>query len=287
MRIVYKSDNGLTIEIGGTSFYKLKRRIFDSVSTSAQTVKPTMFDGAITENLVLEQRNISIEGIFVAAIKENFMDHQNTLYAVFNPKFVGMLYCYYNDKAVQIRCRTLATPDMQEQTKRSCVFSVELLSDDAYWESAEMYYTSIGILESLLTFPRSVGLEGLPYGRTNIMGVINNITTINIPPIIEVFSTTDTFIKVENLTTSEYFIIDQTIEPSQKMIIDVKHRQASIWEMQIDGAFHFVKNVLNYLTTDSTLWELVPGLNEIKITTGNPDDTSEAIISYRLKFGGV
>lgn len=286
MRVVYQSDNGLTVEIGGQSVYRLKTRLQDGVSSAAHTVKPALSDGAITESLVLDQRIISIDGIFTVSHISQFMSRQNMLFEAFNPKFMGTLYCYHEDEARQIRCRATATPDVSSQTERSCNFRIDLISDDAYWESAELYHKSIGILENLLTFLRSVSAEGSPYSRISYIGLIDNITPLNAPPIIEVFSETDTFVKVENETTGEYFIIDRPIGQNQKMVIDVKRKTAGIWELQ-DGAYVFIGNVLNYLTTDSILWELVPGINIVRISTGNPEDETQAVISYRLKYGGV
>lgn len=276
------SDNGHYILFCDKEPFVLTSPIRSDVGATAQTFKAPGQDGATTYNATLNQRTISFS--FTLEAKGNsslaastVLDEQcDIINNAFIPKLQGWLI-YNNGRGGNvIRARAIATPTAREQGHNFIKFDVEILTDSATWQDAELKSATLGELQKLWKFPFTLPMT---------FGIYTQYSTINIPstepvyPVFEIYSQLST-LKITNETTGEYIEVNHTIAENQYMRIDTAEKTVSLYE---DGEYK--EDVSNW--ADGDFIKLIKGDNRLKAENDTPSDIPAAAIFWRNIIMGV
>lgn len=106
---------------------------------------------------------------------------------------------------------------------------------------------------------------------------VNNTGTIALYPKITLNDKV-TSPTLTNVTTGQFFFLSGfTSSPGDEIVIDMKNRT-----VLLNGG-----SILPYLTVTSTWWQLLPGDNTIKMTSGDSSDTVTAEIEWKAGVWGI
>lgn len=286
------SDNGLYICFSYIGPFFLEESIRSGVGAIAQINRSPLQDGANTSNAQLEQRTILVKGALFAKGNrilraDTVLDETiNILNEAFNPKVFGTLV-YNNERGGQlIKGRPVTTPVITSEVAINTVikFEVEILTDDSYWHDTTLNSSILGKLTKLwipptFTFP---GMFGTYTQITEIM----NPSRMIADTVIEVYSNLE-FIKITNETTGKFILVEQAISDNQKMVIDSKDYSVSLYEKDSSGVYQFIRDVSEWISTDSEPIRLIPGVNVLKVENEVQDDVPTARLLWRLPIMGV
>ncbi len=286
IQAIYESDNGFTLTFGAPSAYNMLGRIKDTVGVDTQTLKPVFYDGAIIQRNTLKQRNIKLSVSFTAKDAADYAALQDQLQKTINPKFMGTLKYYNGVRWLQIRCHPTKTPPFEGESYFICDVEFDFESDDSYWEDVEETTQEIGVTEKLLIYPFTYVASGKPYGNINRFFHVTNATGIATYPIVEIYSTVNSYLTITNESTGAQLVLRQKIEPGQKVIINMDMAVAGLYGM-VDGVWTYIKDASNYIALTSEPIVIVPGYNGIRIRSSNPAEEIVALFRYKFLYNGV
>lgn len=106
---------------------------------------------------------------------------------------------------------------------------------------------------------------------------VNNSGNIATYPIITL-SDLLTSPTITNVTTGEYFQLNETFDVGDSVIINMKERTAVL---------NGVTSLLTDIVDGSTWWSLNPGTSTVRINTGATSDTGTLAISWRDAYSGI
>lgn len=287
--VAWLSDNGqsFVFDEKGPFFYT---DLTATLGATPETGKAPRQDGVTTYYVALDEPTVTFSGaMWIMGSKSNpaeaEFDRQRTLLnQAFAPNRWGTLIYYREDRAVQIRCRPVALPTISEKKGTYATIDIDFTADSPFWEDATEQVVSLGVNMKLLHFPWAP-VYG-PLGAYNRFATIDNDTTENIYPILEVY-TTGQYVKLANLTTGKTVKIEHSIAEGQKLTVDLKDVTAFIWERNSAGDFVLKEDVSHWMSLDSEPWDVAPGKNQIAIYNDVPEDTPLAFVRYRLPVVGV
>lgn len=294
--IEYQSENGLSVLLGDKPPYILNTKPGDTLSSASQVVMPPGQDGADEYNITRRQRSIFIEGMIIAEGNKNVsvqteLDRlRKRLTSVFDPRRTGVLIYNTADGRYRLsRCRSPSTPQYGKCVQNILPFVIELTSGDSLWESDTRYSLPLGTAYFNLRFPLFIPDEGFPMDVEFMDAIINNDTTLDIKPVIDVFDTSGAHVTVVNETTGTYITVSHDVQEHQKMTIDVANATVKLFEKDGDNWKLVDNNILNWMTPDSDLtsFVIVPGINSFTINDDLPGVKPIMTIFWRIPYVGV
>ena len=87
---------------------------------------------------------------------------------------------------------------------------------------------------------------------------------------------------VENLSTGEKIRLQMEVDEGETILIDTTYGNLLCWLQASDG---IQTNAMQYLSSDSTFWQLVPGENIVTFSTLS--GSAEVAIEYVSRYTGV
>lgn len=290
--VSYISDNGTVIHFGtelteSTYFFD---RLDDYAGGTAETNRAPRQNGQDTQHVSLDSRTIVLEGqmynpgsraVPVGKARDTYKDH---LFRAFMPNSWGTLIYNTDDGGRQIRARAIARPTvMESESPMISNISVDLITDDALWESTELRVYQVGGIYKMLHFPW-VPIKR-PLGTHRTWGTVENDWVEEVFPVLEVFSMAKV-VTITNETTGGFLKVNHPIEDNQKMVVDMEEMSAMIYVRE-NGIYKEDFDATHYISLDSAPWGLVPGKNIVRIENEDDTVTPLSFLRYRKKYGGV
>ena len=185
--------------------------------------------------------NIQAFGNKLLDVETILDEHKSFLNFCFNPKIPGILIYNDNKGGQIIKARPLTTPVYSQNITNSqnIDIDVEFETDAAFWESFDLFESSLGSLTKLWKFPFKLPLK---FGEYISVVTIKNPTPITIEPYFEIYTNSE-FIKITNETTGDFIEIIHAIQEGQKMVIDTKTAIVSLYENNNLSSYTIVSGI--------------------------------------------
>jgi len=154
-----------------------------------------------------------------------------------------------------------------------------------FWESAEPSRVDLAYVDGGLEFP--LGTPTL-FGMLKYRDIIQNDSDAPVPVAITIEGGAINPI-IENVTTGEVIRLSQQLPLYDKLYINTDPEKLNVLLLKLNPATneYDATNAFGFLTDDSTLWRLLPGVN---IVTFKSDDENKMIniqIEFAKRFAGV
>lgn len=288
--VAWKSDTGRTVVFDAGMGPYIFKSLTSDLGATAETARAPRQDGVTTYHVSLDTRTINLEGamqIFGDRDHPALAEYDKArawLHQAFAPNRWGTLIYYREDGAVQVRCRPIATPTIGSPTVTLSSVDISFVTDSPYWETAEEYLVTVGVIQRFWRFVWAPRLA--PMGAFHRFGVIDNPSEELIYPTVEITSTSQ-HVTLTNQTTGQFIKIEHAIEEGQKLTVDLRDVTAWLWELDEDGVYRQAEDVSHWMSLDSAPWGLRPGSNQVVITNEVPEATPVAYIRYRVPSLGV
>lgn len=278
--ITYTNERGQSIVLGNSAPLLVTK--FDglgSVQNEIHRQRAPYQDGSTVTGSVLGERELSIEGVILAADKDI---HRRQLLQAFNPKLKGTLSYDAGAFVKEIDCRAEVGPAFPcDFSKNYQVFLITLLCPNPFWLDAEMETEEIVTWIGGMTFPLRLPAIFATKGPKKI-NIINQ-GDVEAPVRIE-FKGPATNPRVTNHATGEYIQVNRTLLSSDKLIITT-HFGAK--RVEIENASGVRTNAFNWIDLGSSFWSLQVGDNVVEYTSDDLVEPAAVAIIYRNRYLGI
>ena len=292
MHLTWLAANGDTLVIADPSralpeppFRYLTSEGFGGTDNEIQTRRGAYQDGVTLQTVRLSPRSLMIRFLALAADRAGVEQKRRRIAAAFNPRYGPGTLVWTQEDGTQyaLRCVALSgspsfTPGRQAQGRVWQEVVVDLQAPDPCWFDAEATTLPLAGLTGGATFPISFPCIFAVQGSTRVIineGDIAAPVRIQIPgPCLNPV--------VENLSTGEKIALALEVEAGQSVLIDTAYGNLLCRLVASNGT---QTNAMQYLTPESTFWQLEPGEN---IVTYSAASGSAAVtIEYASRYTGV
>lgn len=292
MHLTWHAANGDTLVIADPSralpeppFRYLSSEGFGGTDNEIQTRRGAYQDGTTLQQVRLSPRTLMIRFLILAADRAGVEQKRRRIAAAYNPRNgLGTLVWTQEDGSqYALRCVALSgSPTFlagrTSQGRSWQEVIVDLQAPDPCWFDAAATRVPLAGLTGGLAFPAFFPASFAAMGSTMIVvnkGDIAAPIRIEIPgPCLNPV--------VENLTTGERLALTLDVAEGQTVLIDTTYGSLLCRLQARNGT---QTNAMQYLTPDSTFWQLEPGEN---IVTYSAASGSAAVtIEYASRYTGV
>jgi hypothetical protein len=292
MHLTWHAANGDTLVIADPSqavpepmFRYLSSDGFGGTDNEIQTRRGAYQDGSTLQQVRLSPRTLMIRFLILAADRAGVEQKRRRVAAAFNPRNgLGTLVWTQEDGSqYALRCvavggspQFLAGRNSQGQVWQEVI--VDLQAPDPCWFDAEATTLPLAGLTGGASFPIAFPCSFAAMGSTM---VVTNEGDIAAPIRIEIPGPVLNPV-VENLTTGEQIALTLDVLEGQTVLIDTTYGNL-LCRLQASNGTQ--TNAMQYLSSDSTFWQLVPGENIV--TFSAPSGSAEVSIEYASRYTGV
>lgn len=257
--IIYTAEDGNSVRISLPPHSYVLQSIDDSaISEDTISDKGYLQDGETYINNMLSSRDITIQGIYMADNKTDMENLKSQILKTFHCKKSGVLQIGQR----KINCKTLGVPTIPITSNLYNTFFVTLRAFEPFFYEktiSEQMTEWTGGFEFPFEIP-------IPDGMEFEQRVVVNQKTIyndgDVPcPLRITFSGACKNPKVTNIGTGEFIEVDREMTANESLIIYTGYGNKSVQVESVDGT---VQNAFNYISLDSTFFQLSPGDNNIK-----------------------
>ena len=292
MHLTWFAANGDTLVIADPSralpeppFRYLSSEGFGGTDNEIQTRRGAYQDGTTLQTVRLSPRTLMVRFLLLAADRAGVEQKRRRIAAAFNPRNgLGTLVWTQEDGAqYALRCVALSgSPTFlagcSSQGRSWQEVVVDLQAPDPCWFDAAATTLPLAGLTGGLAFPASFPASFAAMGSTMVVvnkGDIAAPVRIQIPgPCLNPV--------VENLTTGEKIGLQMEVDEGETILIDTAYGNLLC---RLQAANGTQTNAMQYLSSDSTFWQLQPGENIV--TFSAPGGSAEVAIEYASRYTGV
>ena len=292
MHLTWHAANGDTLVIADPSralpeppFHYLSSDGFGGTDIEIQTRRGAYQDGTTLQTVRLSPRTLMVRFLLLAPDRAGVEQKRRRIAAAFNPRNgLGTLVWTQEDGSqYALRCVALSgspsfTPGRLAQGRAWQEVVVDLQAPDPCWFDAAATTLPLAGLTGGLAFPASFPASFAAMGSTMIVvneGDIAAPIRIEIPgPCLNPV--------VENLTTGEQIALTLDVLEGQTILIDTAYGNLLC---RLQAANGTQTNAMQYLSPDSTFWQLQPGENIVTFST--PSGSVEVTIEYASRYTGA
>ncbi len=292
MHLTWFAANGDTLVIADPSqavpepmFRYLSSEGFGGTDNEIQTRRGAYQDGTTLQQVRLSPRTLMIRFLILAADRAGVEQKRRRIAAAFNPRNgLGTLVWTQEDGTqYALRCVALSgSPTFlagrTSQGRSWQEVIVDLQAPDPCWFDAAATTLPLAGLTGGLAFPAFFPASFAAMGSTMIVvnkGDIAAPVRIQIPgPCLNPV--------VENLSTGEKIALTLDVLEGQTVLIDTTYGNL-LCRLQASNGTQ--TNAMQYLSSDSTFWQLVPGENIVTFST--PSGSVVVSIEYASRYTGV
>jgi hypothetical protein len=292
MHLTWHAANGDTLVIADPSqavpepmFRYLSSDGFGGTDNEIQTRRGAYQDGTTLQQVRLSPRTLMIRFLILAADRAGVEQKRRRVAAAFNPRNgLGTLVWTQEDGSqYALRCVALSgSPTfLAGRTSQGRVWQevvVDLQAPDPCWFDATATTLPLAGLTGGLAFPASFPASFAAMGSTM---VVTNEGDIAAPVRIQIPGPCLNPV-VENLTTGEQIALTLDVLEGQTVLIDTAYGNL-LCRLQASNGTQ--TNAMQYLSSDSTFWQLLPGENIVTFST--PGGSAEVSIEYASRYTGV
>ena len=292
MHLTWHAANGDTLVIADPSqalpeppFRYLTSEGFGGTDNEIQTRRGAYQDGVTLQTVRLSPRSLMIRFLALAADRGGVEQKRRRIAAAFNPRYGPGTLVWTQEDGTQyaLRCVALSGSPTYLAGRTSQGRSwqeviVDLQAPDPCWFDAEATTLPLAGLTGGATFPISFPCIFAVQGSTRVIineGDIAAPVRIQIPgPCLNPV--------VENLSTGEKIALALEVEAGQSVLIDTAYGNLLCRLVASNGT---QTNAMQYLTPESTFWQLQPGENIVTFST--PSGSVVVSIEYASRYTGV
>lgn len=281
-KITFKNADGVSLEMTNRFPYLLQN--LEGISSADIIVSNTTGykqNGSTYLSTRTGTRPISFKLGVRGTNQQDLYERRRHVQNVFNPLLGEGVLVYENDF---IKKQTNVVVDMMPNFTSDSQFAglqwctVSLIANNPFF--MDVYETNVKMEDFVggLRYPKRYPVQYAKRGE--VASVIIEGDTDS--PVVVEFRGPATEPKIENLTTGEYILIDETLLYGEKLIINTEFGKLSAEKIGTDGT---VTDAFEYVDNLSTFFYLKRGLNKLKFssTSGTP----EVYLKYRNLFVGV
>ncbi len=292
MHLTWHAANGDTLVIADPSralpeppFRYLTSEGFGGTDNEIQTRRGAYQDGVTLQSVRLSPRTLMIRFLVLAVDRAGVEQKRRRIAAAFNPRYGHGTLVWTQEDGSQyaLRCvavggspQFLAGRNSQGQVWQEVI--VDLQAPDPCWFDAEATTLPLAGLTGGASFPIAFPASFAVMGSTMVVlnaGDIAAPVRITIPgPCLNPV--------VENLTTGEQIALTLEVDAGETVLIDTAYGNLLC---QLQAANGTQTNAMQYLSSDSTFWQLLPGENIVTFST--PGGSAEVSIEYASRYTGV
>lgn len=284
--LVFTNSQGDSISFGATKPYVLQSiQGLDTPSTDIQTKRAPFQDGTTFTDALLMSRDIIIDVHVLAGTDSLIYTYRDELFKIFSPKFgEGTLTIGYEGIERSIKC----VPDrvIAPNSTRTCGYQkamIILFASNPTIQDSEFTTVVLAAFTGGFTLPFSFPIS---FGTVGQDVIIDNTGHVDVPILITmtgpledpVFTNNTTGFKIEltgagglTLLAGETLTINTNLA-TPTIIID-------------DGVTE--SNAYKYLSSDSVLWQLVLGENELSYVAAAQGGAATVQVQYKNGYLGV
>lgn len=281
-RIVITNKNGEYISLGNQAPYFLE--IFDGVGNVSVTIedqKAPKQDGSTYIDNMLENRNISIEGMIVTRNNpDEVLKYRRKMQRVLNPKLgeVDITY-YFKDQVKEIKAIVESTPIFPGGKGGKGLYYqkylIQLLCHNPFWmdnyyESREMSYL-MGGFKFNLCLPTSFSNRGFKRKASNDGDVSTPVEIEFKGPAINP--------TVTNVTSGEFIKVNRELGDEDILTVSTAFGEKYV---RING-----ENAFHYIDLDSVFWQLKSGDNILSYQSNNDSIKTKVLVKWKNRYIGL
>ncbi|MFA6897573.1 MAG: phage tail domain-containing protein [Patescibacteria group bacterium] len=238
-----------------------------------QTLRGAYQDGAAVQNVRLMPRNLMIRFLITSANREDVELKRKKVATAFNTRYGygTLIWTQESGERYGLRCWTQSgSPQFisgrKSQGKVWQEVTVDLVAPDPCWYDADaetlLISSNTGGLSFPASFPASFGVAGSTLEIMNT-GDIASPIHVEIPG-------PCTNPNLENLSTNEIISLTLAVADGETVVIDTTY---SALYCRIRSPSGTESNAMQYLTDDSTFWQIIPGINIVTYTAASGSGT--------------
>lgn len=263
--IIFLYENGYLIN---------KPNGIDTVSVTVNESYGINQVGTSVSSEHVESRPITFSGKIVGDGQDM---KKKRLLDVVRPGAVGKLYC--DDYYIDVRPTT--TPTVGPET-RHAQFQFALLAPYPYWCKEDSQTETIMGVEKLFKFPWNVS-KSYQFGRAWRRQFVNvhNGGQTEIPfrlTLVALAAVNNP--KIENAVTGQYLLINKSMVPDERLVIDITHDRTSVYS-SVDG------DCRGALDITSNLFRLNVGDNVLKPTADSGLTDMQIDVTFAPEIVGM
>lgn len=283
-KFTFRNANGKSVIIGGHhDDYLLTAH---SGTTSAE-ILTTSRKGYAQNGQTFVKNNLGIRIITLEFSTRRFSDYsfykiKRELSAIFNPLLGNATLVYKNDYIEkQITVSVTGMVELTEKSKIIGKYAVELTAFNPFWEDIEETSIAFASFTGGLTYPITFQGENITFALKGMSAKINIDSDVE-TPITAIFEGACVNPVFTNTTTGERISIQTSITEGEQIIVTTGYGIKNVVKIDSKGK---KTNVNNYITDDSSFFQLLPGSNSLKFdaSTGTPEIT----LKYKNLYTGV
>lgn len=213
--------------------------------------------------------------------------YKRLLCDAFNPKRTGILTYKCRTGEYFLTARPESIPGFGAIDGGSLPFTVDLYSDDPYWQSTAIHTLDIGVTNPLVSTPMNLPAELGQIISTS--SDVHNVTNNDIYPVIR-FWPSESRIELTNETTGKRLRLNTQISDGLYVDVDTAPTKNTIilYRLNSIGEYEETDNVTYWLTLDSdSEFYIVPGINKIRADYVTAGTLPAVTITWREREVGV
>lgn len=289
-KLIFTNSRGQNVNIGNSAPFILKSiEGTGEVSTTRLTTKSPYQDGSDLDNVLLDERVISVEGTIVANSAEMMYAQRKLFESIFNPKLKEGTLVYQNDAGMW-KIKGLAEDGVKLKEKfdnsRKQAFNLTLVCSKPFWIDITENKNEIAMWVGDFNFPLEMSADGLEIGHreSSLIVNINNLGDVECGIKIE-FTALASVVNpsIYNVNTQEYLKVKRTLQSGDKLVINTEFANKSV-DLIRNG---LTTNVFNYIDLNSTFLQLDVGDNLLRYDAESGIDNLEVSIYNIPRYVGV
>ncbi len=280
--ITYTSARGETVTFGmNRPFIQGHIDGAGELKAEARLSPAAGLHGALDRGARLLPRTISVRGELIAdGGRAELYRLREELAGALNPELGGYIL-YTNDHASRrIAAKPSGLPEWGVRRGDSLPFTASFVCPSPWWEDAEETALELGHGAGGLRFPLR-----LPAGFSRVWPErsINNSGHAETPVKIS-FSGPAANPAIINETTGRRIAVGRSLGEGDTLSIDTDPRSMGVAILSPDGD---AEDATNWLSLDSSMLTLVPGVNVLRYSTGSDAADNRLVIRFRRRWAGV
>lgn len=280
-KLIYANEIGQSIEIShSSSFFLEKYEGLGAIKNLLYTQKSINQSGVNIVGESLDIRNIIIEGSIVFTSKEDILEAKRNMIKALNPTLKGYLYYELGDFKKKIACKVESAPFPHVDSKYK-KFLINLFCANPFWQDIDVIGSEIETLIGGKSWPFSFPVRFATRGEP-IKNIIND-GDIEAPVQI-IFKGPAVNPKVTNKSTGEFIKVKRIIDIGDTLTINTEFGHKKV---EIKRSTGLIENAFNYISLDSTFFQLKQGDNVIEYSTENELEPQSVTLKYTNRYLGV
>lgn len=261
----------------------------DAINTSIISHAPAGMDGSVYEDIVMEDREITLNLHVYGKTQKEMYENKLALIKLAGSSFykrgkIGTLW-YENDQGrwwipavVKQGARQIG-----KRIKNYLPMQIVFYCPDSSFRAEEATVDKMAYTGGGFSFPLTIAQPGVTFGRRGYLINFVNDGDQESPLEIEITGTA-LIPKITKKETGEYIAIQRQLFEGDKLIINTEKGKK---QAKIIRETNEVENAMGFIDPTSTWFGLDPGDNLLEYTSGDDGTNASVMLKAWSRYGGV